>query len=80
MQSESTEFMTVSEVASYLRIPLSTVYKLVQDNTIPGFRVGKHWRFRRESIANWVKQKEMEQQTLNSTHPREITGNYRNGN
>ena len=53
------EFLTAEEVAEYLRLPLSTVYKLVQDKRLPGFKVGKHWRFRAESIQNWVKEQEV---------------------
>ncbi len=52
------EFLTAEEVAEYLRLPLSTVYKLVQDKRLPGFKVGKHWRFRRETFQEWIKQKE----------------------
>ena len=52
------EFLTADEVAEYLRLPLSTVYKLVQDKKLPGFKVGKHWRFRREAFQEWIKQKE----------------------
>jgi excisionase family DNA binding protein len=52
------EFLTAEEVAEYLRLPLSTVYKLVQDKRLPGFKVGKHWRFRREAILEWIRQKE----------------------
>ena len=48
------EFLTAEEVAEYLRLPLSTVYKLVQDKRLPGFKVGKHWRFRRETIGKWI--------------------------
>ena len=55
---ELPEFLTVHEVAGYLRLPLSTVYKLVQDKVLPGFKVGKHWRFRRDSIMEWVDQQE----------------------
>lgn len=52
------EFLTAEEVAEFLRLPLSTVYKLVQDKKLPGFKVGKHWRFRREAFQEWIKQKE----------------------
>jgi excisionase family DNA binding protein len=52
------EFLTAEEVAQYLRLPLSTVYKLVQDKRLPGFKVGKHWRFRREAFNEWIKQQE----------------------
>jgi excisionase family DNA binding protein len=53
-----TEFLTVEEVAAYLRLPLSTVYKLAQDNKLPGFKVGKHWRFRKEAFQEWIKGQE----------------------
>ena len=52
------EFWTAEEVSTYLRIPLSTIYKLAQDKVLPGFKVGKHWRFRREKILDWINQKE----------------------
>lgn len=52
------EFLTAEEVAEYLRLPLSTVYKLVQDKRLPGFKVGKHWRFRNETIQKWIVEKE----------------------
>jgi excisionase family DNA binding protein len=52
------EFLTAEEVAEYLRLPLSTVYKLVQDKRLPGFKVGKHWRFRKETIQRWIVEKE----------------------
>lgn len=55
---ELPEFLTADEVAEYLRLPLSTVYKLAQDNVIPGFKVGKHWRFKSVSIQEWISQQE----------------------
>jgi excisionase family DNA binding protein len=55
---EAGDFWTAEEVAVYLRIPQSTVYKLAQDKILPGFKVGKHWRFRRDSVLEWIKQKE----------------------
>ncbi len=58
--AEASEFLTAEEVAEYLRLPLSTVYKLSQDKLLPGFKVGKHWRFRRETIQEWIKQRETE--------------------
>ena len=55
------EFLTAEEVAEFLRLPLSTVYKLVQDKKLPGFKVGKHWRFRRETFEQWIKTQEQTQ-------------------
>ncbi|PKO07927.1 MAG: DNA-binding protein [Chloroflexi bacterium HGW-Chloroflexi-2] len=56
--ADTNEFWTAEEVSAYLRIPQSTVYKLAQDKVLPGFKVGKHWRFRRDTIINWIKEKE----------------------
>jgi excisionase family DNA binding protein len=56
--TDTDEFWTAEEISTYLRIPQSTVYKLAQDNVLPGFKVGKHWRFRREKILDWIKQRE----------------------
>jgi excisionase family DNA binding protein len=37
--------LTVAEVALFLRVPKSTVYKLARLGQIPARRIGKHWRF-----------------------------------
>jgi len=62
------EFMTAEEVSKYLRIPQSTVYKLAQDKVLPGFKVGKHWRFRETTMKEWVRDNEM--------HSREVCENH----
>lgn len=52
--ADESEFLTAEEVADYLRIPLSTVYKLTQDQKLPAFKVGKHWRYKKRSIQDWI--------------------------
>ena len=51
---EASAFLTAEEVAAYLRLPLSTVYRLAQTRVLPGFKVGKHWRFKQQSINAWI--------------------------
>ncbi len=46
--------MTVMEVAQFLRVPKSTVYKLARIGDLPGSKIGKHWRFLRRDIHEWV--------------------------
>ena len=48
------EILTVDEAAELLRIPRSTVYKLAQLGKIPAQKVGRHWRFHRETLINWI--------------------------
>ena len=54
MESKPDLVMTIDDLAEYLKIPKSTVYKLVQEGQIPGQKVGRHWRFRRETIDRWL--------------------------
>jgi excisionase family DNA binding protein len=48
--------MTIEEASKYLRLPLSSLYKLAQDGKIPCQKVGRHWRFRKETIDHWLDQ------------------------
>ena len=45
--------MTAREVAAYLRVTETTVYKLAQAGEIPAVKVGRNWRFRRDLIDEW---------------------------
>ncbi len=46
--------MSIDELSAYLKLPKSTVYKLAQEGEIPGHNVGRHWRFRRDTIDRWL--------------------------
>lgn len=45
---------TVDDLAAYLKLPKRTIYKLAQEGKIPGQKVGRHWRFHRETINAWL--------------------------
>jgi excisionase family DNA binding protein len=46
--------MTVEQLSVYLQIAKSTLYKLAQEGKVPGQKVGKHWRFRKDAIDRWL--------------------------
>lgn len=48
--------LDIKEVAEYLRIPRSTIYRLAQEGKIPCKKVGKHWRFHRHALDAWLSQ------------------------
>jgi len=50
--------LTLEEVADFLHVHPSTVYRLLKKRRIPAFKMGSDWRFNRESIEQWVKQLE----------------------
>lgn len=48
------DVLTISDLARYLQVSKSSLYKLAQEGKLPGQKVGKHWRFRRETIDEWL--------------------------
>jgi excisionase family DNA binding protein len=42
--------MTVKETAEYLRIPVPTVYYLVQRGKLPAVQIGGRWRIKKDSL------------------------------
>ena len=57
MTNDLPQIMTIDEASKYLRIPLSSLYKLAQGGKIPCQKVGRHWRFRKVTIDKWLDQK-----------------------
>lgn len=55
MPTIETDILTVQELHDYLKIPRPTLYSLAQSGKIPAAKVGKHWRFRRSQIDEWLK-------------------------
>ena len=49
-----TDVMTVREVAEYLKVKARTIYRLVANGEIPGFKMGGSWRFRKGEIDQWT--------------------------
>ena len=49
--------LTVEEVAELLKVPVSWVYERTRRrglNRLPGFRLGKYWRFDEGEIRSWL--------------------------
>ena len=53
---ESSPVLTIDEVSDYLKIPKSTVYKLSQEGKLPCQKIGRHWRFLKEAIDQWLEE------------------------
>lgn len=48
--------LTVREVAEYLRMSETKVYRLVRERHLPAIRIGKSWRFRKDLLDEWLSQ------------------------
>ena len=53
----SSHLLTIRQVADLLQVPVSWVYGRTRKRSlerIPGYRLGKYWRFDREEVLAWV--------------------------
>ena len=46
--------MTTAEVAQYLRLHPSSIYRLIKGRKMPAFRINGDYRFDRREIDKWV--------------------------
>jgi excisionase family DNA binding protein len=59
MASED-EIFTIKELSEHLRVHPTTIYRLLRQGRLPGFRVGSNWRFNRAAIEQWEKLQALE--------------------
>jgi excisionase family DNA binding protein len=48
-------WLSVEEIAVYLGIKRDTVYRWISERNLPGHKIGRLWKFRKEEIDEWVK-------------------------
>ena len=51
---QRTQIMTLKEVAKYLGVHTMTVYRLLKERKLPGFKVGGQWRTKKEVLDNYL--------------------------
>ena len=49
------KWLTIDELAEYLKMGRTKLYRLSQLGAIPASKVGNQWRFDREEIDQWMK-------------------------
>lgn len=48
-------WLSVNEIAVYLGVVRESVYRWVARRNMPGHKVGRHWKFRKEEVDDWVR-------------------------
>jgi len=47
-------WLSVDEIGTYLGIKRDTVYKWIHEKQMPAHKVGRLWKFRKETVDEWV--------------------------
>ena len=56
MSNSNSEILTMEEVAKFLKIGKTTLYKLAREDKIPAQKIGREWRFLKSEIVAWMKE------------------------
>ena len=46
--------LTVEQLAELLQVDEKTVRSLASDGDLPGRKIGRHWRFSRQAVLEWL--------------------------
>ena len=48
-------WMSVDEIGEYLGVSKDTVYAWVMKKGMPGYKVGRFWKFKQGDVDTWVR-------------------------
>jgi excisionase family DNA binding protein len=52
---EQERWLSVQEVAAHLGVSRETIYAWIKGKDMPAHRVGRHWKFKRSEVDDWVR-------------------------
>jgi len=59
MQTQTTQYadrwLSVQEVAAHLGVSRETIYAWIKGKQMPAHRVGRHWKFKKREVDDWVR-------------------------
>ncbi|HOJ16777.1 MAG TPA: helix-turn-helix domain-containing protein [Caldisericia bacterium] len=58
------KWLTLEQIAEYLQMSTSSIYKMAQAGRIPAYKVGRQWRFKKEEIDSWVEKQKVKRNKI----------------
>lgn len=68
-KNNKNEYLTVMEVASWLRLSPEMVYKLLHAGDLPSIRIGSSWRIPQQEFVGWLALRKMDSRRIHLTRP-----------
>src|SRR3974390_3178955 len=60
--ADAREVMNIRQASQYLGVSPDTLYKYVSEQTIPAFKLGNRWRFKKSKLDQWMEEKSTQTQ------------------
>ena len=63
IMADSREVMNIRQASQYLGVSPDTLYKYVNEQKIPAFKLGNRWRFKKSKLDQWMEEQSMEMES-----------------
>ena len=58
--------MNIRQASQYLGVSPDTLYKYVNEQKIPAFKLGNRWRFKKSRLDQWMEEKSSQMEVSKS--------------
>ncbi len=65
--------MNIRQASQYLGVSPDTMYKYVNEQSIPAFKLGNRWRFKKSKLDQWMEEKSMAMEPRGTKKPKAAT-------
>ena len=71
--ADSREVMNIRQASQYMGVSPDTLYKYVGEQSIPAFKLGNRWRFKKSRLDQWMEEKSSQVETGSKHKPKAAT-------
>ncbi len=68
--ADAREVMNIRQASQYLGVSADTLYKYVGEQSIPAFKLGNRWRFKKSKLDQWMEEKSSQVEVKNAKKPK----------
>ena len=68
--ADSREVMNIRQASQYLGVSPDTLYKYVNEQKIPAFKLGNRWRFKKSKLDQWMEEKSNQMEVKSTKKPK----------
>jgi excisionase family DNA binding protein len=68
--ADAREVMNIRQASQYLGVSPDTLYKYVNEQKIPAFKLGNRWRFKKSKLDQWMEEKSAEVEVGSKKKPK----------
>lgn len=66
--TENDKWLTMEELAAYLKMSRTKLYAMTQNGEIPASKIGNQWRFDRDKIDEWMNEHSISSENTGTQH------------